>query len=172
MTKLIEDGQVTAQSRSEAKSWLSALIRTSPEIDSPIPDQEALQRIREELRQGQAEYSLNLHADPETFLSMAPEDIAEQLLAELESVVKVIRRERRLVAEAGPEPNYGIFELENGWAYSVELPGGSGSGGNGFPTEADAEEMAHHALGVFGVSPTRAPELAIEIPINEEVPVG
>jgi len=95
MTRAIE-------SREQAKHWLAALIRTTPEESAAesVSDEEALAIAEAELEDGEIGYGITVHATPEGFVAMDPWDLAEQLISELEATVRVVRRERRLLGQA------------------------------------------------------------------------
>lgn len=89
------------QTREEAKRWLVARLRTTPEPLDPFhTDGTQTEVLRDELdREGELNFKISLRASEEGFKSMTLEDIAEQLLCEVAEVLKEIRRDRRLLGE-------------------------------------------------------------------------
>lgn len=90
------------QSRENAKHWLAALIRTSPEDDSGRSDEEVLTEAAIELTEwGSVEYrNVFVRATPEGFVAMDPWDTAEQLVTEIEGLVRRYRRQHRVLTES------------------------------------------------------------------------
>lgn len=91
------------QTREEAKRWLVARLRTTPEPLDDFDEDATLNVLLEELADGDVSYTISLHLNEDGFRAASLEDIAEQLLVEVAEVLKVIRRERRLLDSSPPD---------------------------------------------------------------------
>ena len=159
---------VRSELRESALRWLIDLLTSAPEPSDGSPEEMVLYELRSELDDGATNYNLSVKADEETFQSMPPAQIAEQLLYELASIASVIRRERRVLANAEARPNYEVGQDDDGtWSYVIFVHGNIAAAG-GFHSRNEAEGLATYLLGVYGVEPVeRQYEELVEIPIAE-----
>lgn len=156
------------EQRETAVRWLIDLLCSAPEPTDGVDEEVILEELRAELDEGSANYSLRIAADEETLQSMPPAQIAEQLLHELASIASVIRRERRVLANAEARPNYEVGQDDDGtWSYVIFVHGNIAAA-SGLRSRSEAEGLATYLLGVYGVEPVeRQYEELVEIPIAE-----
>lgn len=160
---------VRSELRESALRWLIDLLTSAPEPSDGSPEEMVLYELRSELDDGATNYNLSVKADEETFQSMPPAQIAEQLLYELADVASVIRRERRILSQADPRPNYAVTgEGGDEWGFVIGTGKHAATGGP-YPDETSAVAAAEQLVRGWGLEPVRqVVEETVEVPIDLE----